>query len=633
MAKTFSRGQTQILYRYLPLAIFEHDDYGLCRVEEVVLEESEDINRVALFDALIDALRLWDREDFRSSFPDPRSDRGQKLYRAGQPKEVRFDPYPSVLQCRKCKHVVEYSRINKRISSAAGMCPRANCGGHMQQMPYVEAHNCGRLAEMFVPTRGCPKHGRQHIRFYDPGRTQAARWVCGVCGAEIQKPRMTPCKCAYSAAVPELGRSPYEKFMRLYPTSEPGLYIPHVVAFINFREKDEKKLSQIEDGLPLLLARQWGILEQNVLDVLDERKRWRPSCGEVPSHLRGVIEALRKANPDDPALREYDNSVANPPGQDAINRVRDLLEGALPNTSASRKLVEHVALKDTMHLTRVETVVQRLREKGSQEQAQRFEQDSSSIIGDLGLQTVHVINDFPIALAGLGYTRVTRDPHRSIFNPFPPGEDGRIPLFVIPTETEGLWFQLDPVRVSRWLHANDFLAMEPPIDHLGSWARLYQEVLKHDFSNLQEMRAAAEAVLMLVHTMSHILLQKIEWSGFSSSSIGEYLMPETLSFVLYANRYAESKVGGLTTLFEQRLPLWLHDAAQSGRECLYDPLCEEEGGSCVGCLHREHNCPLFNERLSRAVLFGGILPSKDREGISLIREGYWEECLRKIPLQ
>ena len=109
----------------------------------------------------------------------------------------------------------------------------------------------------------------------------------------------------------------------------------------------------------------------------------------------------------------------------------------------------------------------------------------------------------------------------------------------------------------------------------------------------------------LIHTMSHVLLHCIEWSGFASSSIGEYLMSGTLCFILYANRFAETKIGGLTTLFEQRLPLWLRDAAQSGRICLYDPICIEEGGHCAGCLHREYNCPFFNNELSRAALYGG----------------------------
>ncbi len=500
----------------------------------------------------------------------------------------------------------------------------------MQQMQYVEAHNCGRLQEIYVPPKGCPEHGRQYIRFYDPGRVQDARWFCGVCEREIQKPRMTPCKCAYSEAVSELGRSQYEKYMRVYPTTEPGLYIPHVVAFINFREKDEKKLSQLEDGLPLLLARLWGILDKKVLEVVEDRNRWKPGNDGLSPDVKAIVEELEKVDPNNPALQQYRKNKTNSPGQDVIDKVRALLGSTSPFGPSPRKLVEHVALQDSMSLTGVDTVVQRLRDRGSHHQADRFKRDAVSTMQQLGIMNVHVVSDFPIALTALGFTRVTRDTERSIFNPFPPDEEGKIPLFVIPADTEGLWFQLDPVKVGRWLRSNDFVGRESPEDRLQAWAWLYREVLGSSFGRAEDISAGACAVQMLVHTMSHVLLRKIEWSGFAPSSVGEYLMSETLSFILYANRFAESKIGGLTTLFEQRLPLWLQDAVQSGQECVYDPLCEEDGGSCVGCLHREHNCPFFNEELSRAVLYGGVLPPDEQSGRGRVKHGYWDAFLKAV---
>jgi len=56
---------------------------------------------------------------------------------------------------------------------------------------------------------------------------------------------------------------------------------------------------------------------------------------------------------------------------------------------------------------------------------------------------------------------------------------------------------------------------------------------------------------------------------------------------------------------------------------MYDPLCGEDGGSCAGCLHREHNCPMFNREMSRAVLYGGLLPSEGVSGCQEIKYGYW----------
>jgi hypothetical protein len=107
--------------------------------------------------------------------------------------------------------------------------------------------------------------------------------------------------------------------------------------------------------------------------------------------------------------------------------------------------------------------------------------------------------------------------------------------------------------------------------------------------------------------MSHVLLRHIEWSGYGAQSIGEYLIPEGLAFVLYASRYTDTKVGGLLTLFEQGLDRWLQSSHHAGGDCVMDPFCAEEGGACVGCLHREFNCTEFNRELSRAVLFGGTV--------------------------
>jgi hypothetical protein len=127
--------------------------------------------------------------------------------------------------------------------------------------------------------------------------------------------------------------------------------------------------------------------------------------------------------------------------------------------------------------------------------------------------------------------------------------------------------------------------------------------------------------------MSHVLLRHVEWSGFSQNSVGEYLIPGALSGILYANRYAETKIGGLTTLFEHQLGIWLDDSSQSGRQCVYDPFCTDEGGTCVGCLHREYNCPQFNRELSRAVLYGGPTPPPELGsdlGVQVIDTGFWQ---------
>lgn len=616
--KPFSRGQTQIFYRFLPGAIFEHDDYGFCKVEEVLTDDVE-VNKTALFDTLVDALQKWSREEFRARFPDPRSERGRRMYKIGQPREVFFNPFPTVLQCRDCRHIADYERIPK-TGRQPGYCPR--CSGRMQQMRFVEIHNCGRMEKMHVPTKGCQEHGHAYIQFHDTGRAHTSRWVCGICHREMQKPRMTPCNCEYSNSGVAGGA---ERFLRLYPLSEPGVFIPHVVAFVNFPEENERRLHQVEEGHPLMLSRLWGILDRNVLEVIEERKRWSPSASSE-DNLKEVLKALEAVDPNNELLKRFKDKKNNPPGQNEIDRVKNLLEGSGLSAAAPRKLVEHISLLDSMNVTGIGTVVNRLREQHNEELADRFMNESRSAVDILGIEGIEVVNDFPIALTALGYTRITRDTHRSVFNPFPaPADDNRLPLFVLPTETEGLWFHLDPAKVAAWLIENGFGSGEVPKNRLDAWVWLHRNAVLYSFASPEDKNPAALALESLLHTMSHILLQKIEWSGFASSSIGEYLMPETLSFIIYANRFAEAKIGGLTTLFEQRLPMWLLDAAQSGGECVYDPLCGEDGGSCAGCLHREHNCPFFNRQMSRAYLYGGVLPQDEHSVLRRIDRGYWSD--------
>ena len=56
----------------------------------------------------------------------------------------------------------------------------------------------------------------------------------------------------------------------------------------------------------------------------------------------------------------------------------------------------------------------------------------------------------------------------------------------------------------------------------------------------------------------------------------------------------------------------LDDSAQSGRQCVYDPFCTDEGGTCVGCPQRCTLCPFRAFRLlpwpiNSLLLLGGFL--------------------------
>ena len=53
----FTRSQTQIMYGYLPGALFEHDQYGVCTVTDIICDSADEINQTALFGAVFDVLK------------------------------------------------------------------------------------------------------------------------------------------------------------------------------------------------------------------------------------------------------------------------------------------------------------------------------------------------------------------------------------------------------------------------------------------------------------------------------------------------------------------------------------------------------------------------------------------------
>lgn len=628
--KAFARGATQVLYRHLPYALFEHDDYGLSQVESVALADSE-MNRDALFDALSDALAQWRNPTFNEKFPDPRDPGRRSQYVVGAPREVRFSPYPLTFVCRKCSRVASYAALAKH-GGPLGVC---QCGGSFTRMRYVQAHNCGRMEELKLPERKCPNgHGPEHNAFYDPGRVRQARWYCKVCNADLQGLRMTPCRCAYSASLGP-GDAKHEKWLKVVPAGDPSLYMPHTLSFVNFPEDEEGRIRNAKDALGLMLARAWGLLDAPVHTTVEVRSRG-VSDGE-DALLAQMAEQLRVTNPDSPVLKAYDARKASPPGQSALDKVTTLLNGSgwSANEVPRRWLVEHTTLQDRTSLSDTTAVATMLRNRGDERGAKQVEDAARKSSELMGIASIRVINDFPLALCAFGYTRIARDPARTVISPFPPDERGKIPIYALASETEALWFQLDPVRVAAWLIDNGLMAGKAPQTAEQAWAWVYTNLrgLRQSPTEPLYNEPASAAVRTLIHTMSHVFLRRIEWSGFSPSSVGEYLLTGTLSFILYANRHAETKIGGLTTLFEQRLGTWLWDAVQSGQECIYDPLCGDDGGSCAGCTHREHNCLFFNRDLSRSMLYGGPTPQNSELAAISIRHGYWAQAWQAAPTE
>jgi hypothetical protein len=631
----FTRGQTQVLYQFLPGAVFEHDQYGFCRISGVEVQEKQ-VNQDAVFNAVADLLFQWPDDNFRAGFPDPRQQPNRRFYVIGTPTTVRFQPFPTLLECRRCRRVYRLRDLIRRPNAQPRQCPV--CTGILGQLRYVQAHNCGRIEELYYPQNACLRHGSRFLMFLDTGRVRSARWRCGACGdAEVGRLRMTPCTCHYSRSLGNHQGTIYERGLKTLALTDSALFLPHVVPFINFNEEEERVFYQDPETFSLVLARTWGVLTENLPTTIQERaKRLSVSAGSTENQdtADDLALALEKVNPKHPLVLKWKRKKAEqtvPPGQEALERVRALLGLRTPssNSPTPRQLIEHSAILDTLHTTSIEEAAEDLASIGDLPGVADLRSAREFALQELGISELKVVSDFPIALCAVGYTRITRDPMRSVLTPFETTDSGgRVPLYIVISETEGIYFQLNPSRTMTWLIENHWVQALIPDSKENAWAWLYTNVPGLFESRWQPNFNEHLAVTLrtLLHTMSHVLLRHVEWSGFNQNSVGEYLIPGALAGILYANRYAETKIGGLTTLFEHQLGIWLDDSAQSGRQCVYDPFCTDEGGTCVGCLHREYNCPQFNRELSRAVLYGGPTPPPELGGglgVQTIERGFW----------
>ncbi len=99
------------------------------------------------------------------------------------------------------------------------------------------------------------------------------------------------------------------------------------------------------------------------------------------------------------------------------------------------------------------------------------------------------------------------------------------------------------------------------------------------------------------------------WSiGFAEASLAEWLVPETLTFAIYANTLKDLTLGSLWTLLNDRALTWLRSVVDRSIRCENDPICyQHEPRSCKRCAYITFGCQLFNAELDRKVLYEFLL--------------------------
>lgn len=597
---SMTRSKTQVMLNFLPGQVFEHADGFIARTAWL-RERLAEVNHDLLLENLADQLEHWrDGDTSRApGYPDPvkHADKYVVLEPDG---ELYYDIWPLVLACMRpsCGRVVEFRGPEQwRRARQPGTCDR--CGSRRAQLEFIMVHNCGRMAAIDLPS--CERHQRDHIYLEDTGSFETSQWRCrapGCNGRSIGGMRAHGCPCG------EGGRF-VSRTVR-----QNSRFLTQTFPFVTFEEGALARLRGAPSSDKVVIGSYLGLFDD-----------YESALAEAGGKGRGNAEtwaimeqALRQAGQNEEQIAEARRDYlgeASAAFQELSELVSDDVVASVGVGQRARERTLIFAGTGRLRLWRLNELRDEALANGRQTAAERV---SASIrrINEFGFSDCFVVENFPVALVSYGATRLSSNPKEVLLTRFPSVRryGDTVPVYATTSRTEAIFFELDAMRVAKWLRDNDH-----PVETTETATRAKAVVLTAYHLDA----GTRELIDTLQHTLAHALIRNLgELAGFSEGTMAEYLIPSLLTFGIYANVHQQFSLGALVSLLEHRLDAWLDATRQGAETCAWDPLCGDHEGACASCLHIAFGCSNRNEGLDRAVLFGSPAGHDP-----CIRTGFW----------
>ncbi|SEL59102.1 hypothetical protein SAMN05414137_110108 [Streptacidiphilus jiangxiensis] len=622
-----ARDRNQVLYRHRPGQTFDHKGGYTAQVVQYGRDEEFEgplLDREHLVGEAVRFVSRW-RSAGRASaqgadrapeFPQE-GGLGNRQYEVVIPGKVFCRVWPRVVRCARvaCGLVWTASDPRPGVDDWPPACPACGNKAGNRQLQFVFAHRCGEVAQM-QPPRSCP---RNHTTFKlddRASRFRDFRWECMTCGFPygVQWNCNNP-SCSYS-----------DKYMQPLLHSAGAAHVGQGFTLVNATSAEEARRAAAPTYTVAVLGR-W-------LEEITEDEFRRLTDGlttDVPPEVLSSIEVMEANGLHDAAraLRARFMPVD-------VGVLKDQVRKALglePDSDAVRQIATQLhTFRRVLNLERVD--IDRLEREARNPERLRLYNRYRGALVNAGFDpaTSCLIGDLPVTYVAVGYSRTGFTPDEADLVPYR-GRAGRgaavsTLLYANPTQAEALLFQLDPERVHRWLVRNGLVTNAALMDAGGVRRWLLQLLGQGDGEVFHRDTRPAEGdpegpvyeLFGLLHSLAHQLLRALAVdSGYSETSLSEYLFPHDLAFALYPNGGAEFSLGALRTVIEQNLDAVVTRAKEND-SCLYDPNCMlSSEGADLGCLLLpETACQHWNRNLSRWHLFG------DPEGD---RVGYWDPAL------
>jgi hypothetical protein len=655
------------LYRdhYLPFGITRLRNGVYARVigTENDRIESDAIDRMQLTEVALNYLIEWESQGGKI-------DQGLKesietdRFIAQTPVGIIVDPFPLLLECRKCGSLDYYKRtyddnhaaIVSRLKGGKTLeC--THCRGPMQQIPLISVHRCGLLTPISLPR---PAMRSNKIKLdYKSSTVSQSRVV----DLETKKDignilQYAPCN-ACSQSNPEAERQD-GLIPKVVSPAGGDAYVTHNLQYISLDTASSNLIRQL-----MAETADKSEIGHGILDALVKPDNREKACHRFKTmmSLDTEDESVQDAQKDlDKAVNRHSKAKAKLASDPEDDFIQDMVEGLeeqiaklmkklsklspfaspeytlpasiLDKLTAQRRCYEVMFLDHDAKATSKPLELSKL-DEGHKKDSK--EAEWISLCETFGIDNISHLSDLKVVLSAIGFSREIRKPSHEhtvpvILNGFTESVSqstkGQHFLYGMTARTEAIWLRLDASKVLQWMVENfDLILPDETILHSKEKSHLYIleqcPVLLEDMSEIQQAseknHPLETAPFQLLHSISHSLVDTAKlYSGYDQSTLMEYILPADLSVIFYVTSVQNYTSGGLLTMFRHHLIDWISDASEKNLTCLMDPVCSEESGACPSCIQISRGCETFNTGLSRSHLVGGKL----KDGC-IIKKPFW----------
>jgi|GEM_PF-2636666 len=622
MSADFTRGRSQIMFKYLPGAVFLNDGRYFKVSNLNMSKVNFDTSRIE--DEVKKFISNWTKNKELKVSP---FSRNSDNYFFGEIQSVEYELFPLVFHCVACSNVHEYWNLETLTKQNPTLsCEFCNKKAKLKQFPYVMVHDNGDLKSLKVTTNKGAKSFKEKydgITMNDTRSFLTASWYNRK--TQINLGSLGSNRTDFPIT------EDMKPFMGGKHASDGDVFKPSIINIVNLKNDELLSRQSNNDFSYIQLG---ALLELPSISKSDFSQNFKVQ--DSSNLAANLLNALQNEAEKAALLKALGNI-----GQTHLleeTSIKDEVDNKL--SSLGLTMEDEIVVNDRL----LHEYLYSLYESDGKSLEDKIEEaDGSSDflqkdilnkakkkLSLMGIEKATLLEKFPVLTVSPGFTRRSSNRNEAILNPYKQKiqNTNKTVVPVMLSENESIIFKLDPLRILAWLNINGSLTLPNiPIDKTDAELYLYfasqianfeaSELAEFNLTNYQTIdnKAISAMIFQLLHTISHMMLNAGKSViGLDIDSLAEYIFPSSLAYAIYVSKLQGGGMGNLIAAFENDLERWINTTYEHTQLCLYDPVCKDHKAACHACSYLKFSCQHFNRGVSRTLLIGGSLGDKNLIG-------------------